>query len=281
MLIANPARAFKGLRDWRWPAPLAIHSDPFAPAFAGLRRRNMIACTSRSGSTYLCDALRPWGLDFAEWFNPYWRFGKQSDITDVTGYLEYLATHAARDGVLSAKMAPAALGYLALGGQMDHGLDGWNIAFLRRRDIVRQAISREVARRTGLWTAKMAATGAVQESDYDFDELHRELKSILNENNQWLTLLNGLGLPWREVWHEDVLAGGDAYLADLAAFFGAPARVPEAQVIPPHTPLVQRPTNQSTDLNRIWAERFHQDFRRRVSAEAAEAIAAGAGAAAG
>ena len=262
-------------------APLVVHPDPSAPAFAGLRRRNMIACTSRSGSTYLCDALRPWGLDFAEWFNQYWRFGTQNNINSVTGYLEHLASHVARDGVLSAKMALGAVSYLTLGGQMDHGLDGWNIAFLRRRDIVRQAISRDVARRTGLWTAKMAATGSVQESDYDFDELHRSLHSILHENSQWLMLLNGLGLPWREVWHEDVLTGGDAYLADLAAFFGAPKRVPADEVIPPHTPLVQRPTNQSTDLNRVWAERFHADFRRRVSAEAAEAIAAGASAADG
>ena len=257
-------------------APLAIDPDPTAPAFAGLRRRNMIACTSRSGSTYLCDALRPWGLDFAEWFNQYWRFGTQNNINNVTGYLEHLATHVAREGILSVKMALGAVPYLALGGQLDQGLDGWNIAFLRRRDIVRQAISRYVARRTGLWTAKMAATGSIQESDYDFDELHRSLHSILHENSQWLMLLDGLGLPWREVWHEDVLAGGDAYLADLAAFFGAPERVPAAEVIPPHTPLVQRPTNQSTDLNRIWAERFHADFRRRVSDEAAEAIAAGA-----
>lgn len=43
---------------------------PGSSALGNVGRKNMIACTSRSGSMHLCHALRDWGLNFAEWFNP-------------------------------------------------------------------------------------------------------------------------------------------------------------------------------------------------------------------
>lgn len=144
-------------------------------------------------------------------------------------------------------------------------MEGWKIVLLRRRNLVRQAISRVIAAQTGQWTVHFESTRTITDQDFDFDAIARSMASIQTENANCEWVLNGLGLPYREVWHEDIIAQGTPLLAEIAAHFGETRMRP----VPPKDdiPDAQRPEIQSTDLNRRWETRFRDEFRHRVSGD--------------
>jgi LPS sulfotransferase NodH len=129
-----------------------------AQGFAGVscaKPAVMIAITPRTGSTFLCTALREAGLSFepTEMFNPRGPAQAERNRRKSAGFAEYIASFAAvPDGHFIFKIgwtdaAPLAAGLTTLFPQL-------RVIYLDRRDIAAQAVSQYRAEVSRLWHAR-------------------------------------------------------------------------------------------------------------------------------
>ena len=235
-----------------------LRYEPGPTALRGVERKGLLACTARSGSSYLSVALDRFGFSFNEWLNTegHVRRTAERDTVNTTKDLaDALATDALAGGLVGLKVPLAGLAYLVAFNEFPERVGDWRIVFLRRDNVVRQAISRHIAVITKQWTAAMPAAREVRGDDYDFEVLRRYHDAVVNENAQWERIFAMLPLHPMRVVYEDIIADEDASLLRIASYFGFEGERP-LQDAPART--IER---QGTDLNREWEERFHDDLR--------------------
>lgn len=223
----------------------------------------LIACTSRTGSSLLQVALERYGLDAGEHLNPEgppkraFETGKAATIVE---YASLLAQTAAPAGRFVVKGALYSLLYLYFLGEMPEFVSDWKFIFLRRRNVVRQAISMHIAQITNQWTAAMPAKRSVLPADYRFDELNRLLDSIFAQNDKWERAFGYLGIEPLRIFYEDAMSDLPHYTEMIAEFMGIDTHsFPQARE---HTPWLKQ---QSTDLNYEWEARFREDLTARIT----------------
>ena len=233
--------------------------------------KSAILCTARSGSSLLSVALQAYGFDFHEYLNANGLL-RQVVVSNGVKATSELAPHFAQkatvDGRISIKTPSNGLQYLFAMGEFPKNLDQWRFVYLRRGNLVRQAISGFIAQRTGQWTKNMEQKGEVTDSDYSFDELHK-LVNVYAQGNRTLERFIGLlGLPTYNVVYEDFLSDQKRILAEIAQFLGC--NVDDYPEAASHKPWLER---QATELNDIWENRFREDLLERLSPVEAREIA--------
>ncbi|WJS85329.1 Stf0 family sulfotransferase [Paracoccus sp. TOH] len=254
------------------PEPAVVRNMPASLAFDqpghgfqdGLMK-SAILCTARSGSSLLSIAMEAYGFRFREYLNA-GDLLKKVVVDAAIKYTSELAQpfeqFATQDGRMSIKMPPLGLVFLFMMGEFPKNLDQWRFVYLRRENLVRQAISGAVARKTGQWTHVMAARAEVSDDDYSFDEILRILNSANQENRMIERFIGLLGLPVYNVVYEEFVKNQKPVLAEIAAFFGCDLNdYPEAAQ---HEPWIER---QSTDLNARWEDRFREDLLKRLGVD--------------
>lgn len=231
------------------------------PGLSGPRLRSGLLCTARSGSSFLSVALEAYGFRFNEYLN---RDGhildlmQAEDIRSVAQLTRAVDRSAVFDGRFSTKLPPAALLYLFLMGEFPQNMSRWRFVYLRRQNLVRQAISGVIAKRTGQWTQRMTAHAQIGIKDYDFDEIMRAVEAAANGNRLLERFIGLFGLPVRNIIYENLVANGSRVVRDVATFLGAdPADYPDANKFKPWIEV------QATALNDIWERRFRDELRRR------------------
>jgi LPS sulfotransferase NodH len=231
--------------------------EPGPTGLAALGKKAVLACTSRSGSTLVCTSLRRYGLNFDDWFNAEGRLhGVVEEHGPMTtrGYADHLAANMPAAGVFGVKTGYAGLLYLVAFGEIPSGVERWKFVFLRRRNLIRQAISAQVASVTRQWTADWPRAGDVRVEDYSYAELKRRFEALAQQNAKWERFFVLFGIEPLRVAYEDFLADQDGCLAAINAFVGGERAAPE--------PMGDafRVEPQSTELNTIWERRFRSDF---------------------
>ncbi|RJE84154.1 Stf0 family sulfotransferase [Paracoccus onubensis] len=246
------------------PAPLTF--DMPGQGFSDGFMKSAILCTARSGSSLLSVALEAYGFQFREYLNTgdlLKRVVLDAEVTQTSDLARPFEQFATQDGRMSIKMPPLGLVFLFMMGEFPKNLDPWRFVYLRRQNLVRQAISGAVARRTGQWTHVMAARSEISDDDYSFEEILRILNSANQENRMIERFIGMLGLPVYNVIYEEFVTNQKVVLAEIAAFFGCDLNnYPEAAN---HKPWIER---QSTDLNKRWEDRFREDLLKRLGKEA-------------
>jgi hypothetical protein len=253
-----------------------LRFEPAAGVLADVPTKALIACTARSGSSLMSAALQRYDLAFEEYLNPEGyvrRVAAEQPGASVNDFARRLKTDATRNGVLTIKSSPLAILYLAAMGEIPDRIGEWKIVFLRRRNVVRQAVSGYIAEKTGAWTSSMAATGTVSEADYAFGRILSVMDTYVANNERWERFFGLFGIEPLRVFYEDYvadLAGGTEQVAryigvDVGAFPNAHAHQPQLE-------------SQSTPLNKIWEERFREDVLSRARRAVSDAVrSAGAG----
>ena len=241
--------------------PDTIEMDRMGNGFQQDGLRSGLLCTARSGSSLLSVALQAYGFDFQEFLNPngYLRdLIAQEDVTALSDLAPKLEASARENGRLSIKLPVVTLSYLFLMGEFPANIDRWRFVYLRRSNLVQQAISAVIAKRTNKWTAVMEAKGSVDVDDFDFDEIMKGVTAASNGNRLLERFIGLFGLTVHNVVYEDFLKDQKAGLREIAAFLGAdPADYPNAAEDKPWI------TKQATSLNDIWEDRFRTEVRRR------------------
>ena len=109
------------------------------------------------------------------------------------------------------------------------------LVWLRRENIVAQAISHHVAIATNYWNSRLAAGVAPGESDrgapYDFDKIHHQVESVLAAQSGWREALDGAEAITMPLAYEELAADLPGAARRLCGFVGvdlgdAPVRTP-------------------------------------------------------
>jgi LPS sulfotransferase NodH len=232
-----------------------------------VKNKALIACTSRSGSTLLAACLERYGLDAQEFFNPEEQV-KQAvyagDAATLRDYANHLADTAVRNGWFIAKGALATFYFLFYLRELPEQTARWKIVYLRRRNIIRQAVSMEIAARTQQWNVRQPVLGVVRPGDYSFDTLLKHLEYIVSAHAAWQRIFAYLGMDPCWVFFEDLVADTNGEAERIARHLGIDLRrFPRARA---HTPW---PRPQSTALNENWENRFRRELAKRIAGGAA------------
>ncbi len=189
-----------------------------------------VCCTSRSGSSYLCELLTSAGLGIPdEYFNPndirtgrpFWEtsLGLPEGTDDAT-YRNALLENRSQSGVFGYKAVRAALyGSMTPAGFVRPVL-------LRRRDTLRQAISLYRAESSRLWRLGTPG-GDPRAVPFDRKKILTRRKRIESANERWIEFLALLASPIHCLWYEDLRADPLGEILKIRDFLGADVEIDE------------------------------------------------------
>lgn len=238
------------------------YSDPLndQPLFEGEPRTYVIASSPRVGSTLLCDLLgRTARLGVpTEYFNPSRmgplarRFGLLSadGRVPVGPYLSALFRH---------RTGPS--GFFGLKLQWRQGVDCWHapelqrllrnsrFLWIRRDDVLGQAISFAIARTTNQWHDRQGAADGRKPAEFSARAVHDALQYILWENWGWSQFFKANGIVPLAFTYEALVADVNGLCQRICRHVGLDA--------PPEFDLGNAATGRLADeRNAAWRRQF-------------------------
>jgi FkbM family methyltransferase len=220
----------------------------------------IVVSAPRCGSTFLSLALREMDVYGRphEFFNPdvaAVRFGrKKLTIEKCFAY----ANEQGRDSnnTLGIKLVTHQLLWLHKAANLDEWLPNRKWILIRRRDVLSQAISREIATQTGKWnTLNIEAQGRGKLS-YDFDVVLKSVSASVRENQQLELFFTLHDEDVVEVVYEDFEDDVGYAIGLINAHFGLKdKRLPDDYSSP-----IQK---ERDAVNEEWRHRFLEDIKRR------------------
>jgi LPS sulfotransferase NodH len=227
----------------------------------------LVCATPRSGTNLLCGLLRRTGV--AGWPEEYFEYGLEFCRVrrwGASGPVEYV--HGAiregtgANGVFGAKVhwlhLPNLLAKLeAVQGRWDvedrvlleGTFPGLRFVWLRREDVVAQAVSFAKAMQTDQWTVlDTRRPGRVPR--FDFAQIHRFVGEIEAQNAAWRRWFRTNGITPFAVRYEDLVADMEAVTRSVLGFLGV--------ALPDDTPIKPQHERQADTVNAEWAARYRQ-----------------------
>lgn len=238
------------------------------PPLDHIMEKCLIACTARSGSSLLCDALKNYGLIAEEYFNPagFVIEAKQVNGISTTRELgQLLARDYAFGGRFAAKIAFPQLPWLFLLDEFPKNIASWKFVYLTRTDLVEQAVSGYIADLTGSWVASIAPRLQLSETNYDYDKISGIMESYAVENSLWERFFSLYGVKPLRLTYEALAADTATCTREVAEYLGLTAG---SHLLGGEFRLTLR--RQTTELNRKWVQRT----REMAYAQATDAIGA-------
>lgn len=237
----------------------------------------LVCATHRSGSNLLCQMLWHTGLAGypQEAFSPTRRsiIAGQHGLTtdpekDFAGYIrELMGIRRTPNGVFGAKMMwkhlPEFCG--AFGGDparpwesLRAELPDLRCLWMRRRDVVRQAISLVKAKQSKIYNTLQLEEGkqpGTTDLRYDFAAIDKEVKRFRREDAAWSGFFRDSGITPAEITYEEFARDFDGHIRRVLAHLRV--EVPDGFQCPE-----TNYTRQSDATNDEWAQRYTSDLAR-------------------
>jgi trehalose 2-sulfotransferase len=118
------------------------------------------------------------------------------------------------------------------------------IIWIRRRDLIEQAISFAIAIQTGAWTSFHKP---LAKPIYDYQAIADCAEAIKNMESAWARFLTQTSTPHLSLYYEDVRANEMETVAKILSWFGLPSLEISLSV------SLQK---QSNEINAAWKDRF-------------------------
>ena len=250
-----------------------LYNDQFSsvhdfPTTGAPRSILVIASTPRSGSHMLGHTLKQAGrfgfpLEYVHPSNlAKWKeLLGTSDLADTLKQIQLRRT--SPNGVFSIKLHYSHLAELGGLERVKRLLPNAQFVLLKRRDVLRQAVSYHIAAQTGVWIEGQQPVG---EAHYDFRAIDKCLRRLLQDNAGWSYTLATDGCPFLEV-------DFDSAKKDLRATILQIARFAEIEIAPEQAPTTAPTKKQSNLLTDEWCARFVAEHRQLPAAQRALAAA--------
>jgi trehalose 2-sulfotransferase len=210
-----------------------------------------IAAQARSGSNLLLSALKKtkvlgWP---SEYFNQ--NMIQQGSFAGADGTVEkqcWLIRNSATEpgGVCGMKLFPRQFDWAAKHVHLPEWFPDMNWVWLRRRDILGQAISWEFATQSQAWTSIQQAH---RQPKYDFEKISRKLVVVSMSDARWNHYFAARRITPIEVWFEDLTTGG---MEQVIGHLAQRANVSPSENWRSSITL----TRQSDPIKDEWRERF-------------------------
>jgi LPS sulfotransferase NodH len=211
----------------------------------------IVGFTNRSGSTVVCSALSRLGLAGSP--NKYLNYeflnsDAVSDATNVGGidsFLGYLqdcvARYSSSRNCFTMKASIQQLNFLLESGVLRKFRTMPKFIWVRRRNVLAQAISLSTAVQDGMWTSLHDRSGLP--SRFDEESVLLMARSIYEANAWFEMFFDYHGICPLIVWYEDFAENETRLLADLAQFFALVAY----DLAPSALPVAKQSTSQKVN----------------------------------
>jgi LPS sulfotransferase NodH len=235
-------------------------SYDFQPA--GLWSRTILICFApRSGSNLIARHMWRTGVMGApqEYFNydaEMINCAAALGAANLKDYVDKLAAvRTSPNGVFATKLLPGHWEMLRM-SRCNHMVSNADIVLTTRRDVVAQAVSMQIAERTGGWTNESPRHGD-DELSYDYDAIMGNLRYIEGIYKFWVETLAHRKTPTVIAVYESVYDKPEKVVEMISRTMKIPVN-PAAEL--PHIRIVEK---QATSRNLEWAERFRMDMSAR------------------
>lgn len=227
------ARRIEILRE-RFEAPGSPPADP-AP-WPELRGVVAMLFTSRAGSSaislHIAAEYDVGRVEESANFGKLTSVMKRSDQADLTEALKSYVGANSPGGWFAMKAGSQGLVSLELSGFADTYQHLGHYLMLMRRDVLAQAASLVIARKTGLFHSTQEKQRELQDDDYNLDEAMEQVHLIINGCAMLRKYILATGRPWRAVLYEDFAQGDTGGIDSALTQFGVPRRTrpPESRM---------------------------------------------------
>lgn len=250
------------------PSRLSLTRRIFDLPSTQTRLRYVICSTPRSGSTLLAELLRATGqmgvpaeyLDAADAMpRMARRYGvvAPGGLLDMTAYLGALQAHrTTANGVFGVKVHFRDLRGLLTLDCIRELLMASRMLWIRRRDVLGQAISLEIGSQTQQWSKLRGHDIQGRETKYSAKAISRRIAEIVGEESEWSMFLEANALPYHVVFYEDLLTDSSSAVHAAFALLGLPD--------PPPVRIDDIPIEkQGGDINTTWRRNFLSEISIR------------------
>jgi LPS sulfotransferase NodH len=217
-----------------------------------------ICFTNRCGSNFLADVLSNTDLfpETGEFFN--WgsiiNFSKKNNIKSFDDFCLELARKKAKNKTFVSKIGCEQLLMLSELGQIPNIFNNPKFIWIRRRDVLGQAISLSIASCTKQWTSKQAGKGVTPV--YKKEQIQKIIKNINKINTNFATYFNLFNANYIEIVYEDFCLNTKIEVDKICKFAGKilpEGKIPEAQI------KIQR-NNINDDFRANFLADMQQEF---------------------
>ena len=234
---------------------VTFQSNPFR----SLDRRFMILFGARCGSHLLCEGLLEHGAVANAFFHPKRIEKAAASGSTLQAYYESVLREKAIGGTFGVKGGTYILAHLSLAGEFPDFLSEWGIVFLKRENLVRQAISRVVGQLTGSWASYKAPKRALTDDDFDPRRIASMIKGCDALNNKCEDVFRVFDLNPLRLTYEELAADQKGVVARVAEHLGLHGPpITDQSFIKPKVEV------QGTDLNARWEARFRAEEAWRL-----------------
>jgi LPS sulfotransferase NodH len=214
--------------------------------------------TNRCGSNFVVDCFTKAQIlkKGGEFFNaPYVaKWSEKNGITSLPEFcLDLVKKTSGENGVFGVKLGSHQLFFLVRLGIIPSVFSDPRFIFIRRRDLLGQAISATIAFQTRKFRDVHSGNGAA--ARYDFDAIATQIKAIAASNASFLQFFAMKGIQHHEIVYEDFAQSPDEAIAAACEWLSLPR---------PSTLLDEVEIRiQRNEMNREFRERFIADASAR------------------
>lgn len=215
-----------------------------------------ICFTNRCGSNYLAELLARSGLynvagEFLN-FDTVLNHQKIKGFNSLAEYFSILMQERSVANNFACKISATQLAMLYRIGLLQQLAPSSKFLMIERGDLLKQAISLDIASRTGQWTSYMEARNAVDESSFEAAKLRRMIKSLARQQYYFRLFFGVNGINPFQVNYETLISDGAHVLNRLMSWLG-------------HDRVSIRMDNtdtskQSGQLNDLWRKKYFEQF---------------------
>ncbi|WP_024516285.1 Stf0 family sulfotransferase [Bradyrhizobium sp. Tv2a-2] len=208
--------------------------------------------TNRSGSNFLAELLGSTKQvniagEFLN-FDTALTHIRKGDLSSFYDYFVGLADTLSVNGNFACKIAITQIALIQQAGLLDDLMPNSRFVVSERADLLGQAISLEIASRTGQWTSYMQPTGAVAEADFNHNRLEMIIRNLAREQELFRLFFAINGLDHFPVGYEQLTSHTETVMRMLCEWLEMQA--------PPDCFERTSTQRQSDSVNNAWRSRF-------------------------
>jgi LPS sulfotransferase NodH len=180
-----------------------------------------ICFTNRCGSNFVAEQLAstrklPRAHESFNWPQAI-SFSERNEAKSFRHFCQLLIERYSKNGVYASKVGWSQLYFLCRSKVIPEIFGMPRFIYVRRRDLLGQAISFVIAKQTGVWSSKMVSDAKPR---YDAAAIAARLESIARANARFEVLFAHFGFPVFEIVYEDFLEQGDRCVSAVTEWLG-------------------------------------------------------------
>ena len=212
----------------------------------------IVVAETRTGSNYLCALMEKTGKlgNPQEYFSPHINYENANTIAER--FQVALEEGITDNGVLSVKLFAYHMDFIKGENQkLSDFFPNRYWIWLRRKDLLAQAVSRSIALQTKSWHSNTEFTGSPV---YSAKKIKRALKYIAIAEARWNLFFICNNISPLLLWYEDLVSNPEDMIMQIGSLAGIDINAEDINK-DVHTSI------QRTELNEEWRNRFLADSR--------------------